>query len=371
MLSFGIAAIFILLSMSTTVRLEILRRFHSEGIDLFTVIKRPGAGVTAPGQIRILTPEIEEWLKDNNHLLVDVAAERRLNLPVAFHNLSFPASIVGTTAGYLPVNELKMKSGRFLSPEDTGQPFCVIGYQIYQKLRQVTKTNLAGQTLHIGPLAFQIIGILRPSKGFRSEYSIDESVIIPFATLVQYTQIPEVTKISIKTDPKYPIVELNDFIKSKLELFLGDASHYEVNNQQVFVEKIRNHVSDITLYLGFLGCIAFFLGVWGQFAFMARTVKTRKKLFSLMRIFGVRKRRIFWQVFMEAVLQGLIAWILGVAIGVICFQWLTQYFNWFPVISLNTYFITLAIALVFSSVVGLFSALQTGETRLNMMLQIE
>ena len=367
----GLASIFILFSMSVTVRMEILRRFHSEGIDLFTVIRRPDAGRVAPAQIRFLNLDFVEWLGRPGGSALKVAPERRLTLPVAYHSLRFSSFIVGSTDAYQSVYDLNVKAGRFLSFSDEKMPHCVIGYRVYRKLRGESGDGLIGQVLHIGPFAFRVIGILQPSKGFESEYSIDESILVPLSTLIQFTQNPEITKINIKTEPKDAISEINEYIRSRLNLYLGDASNYEVSNQQVFFEKIRREVEQITLYLGIAGCLLFFLGIHALVNLISSTVWERQKLFSLYRTFGVKNQKIYSQVLMETLIIGLLSWLIGLLFGGLIMPWLAQYFDWVLIIPLESYWATFVSTFLFCVIAGHFLAQQANRTRLNLMLRLE
>lgn len=367
----GIASIFILLSMSVTVRMEILRRFHSEGIDLFTVIKRPDAGQVAPAQIRYLNLDFVDWLNSSGGLVLKVAPERRLTLPISFHHQRFSSFIIGSTDAYQSVYDLKIRAGRFLSFVDDKKQHCVIGYRVYRKLRGEISGNLIGRVLHIGSFAFRIVGILQPSKGFESEYSIDESVLVPLSTLIQFTRNPEITKINIKTDPKDEIAEINDFIRSRLSMYLGDASNYEVSNQQVFIDEIRLEVEQITLYLGIAGCFLFFIGILLLVSLMRRAVQERQKLFSLYRTFGIKNRTIYLQVLSETMLLGFFCWSAGLLLGVVSMPWLTRHFGWVTIIPLESYWVTFAVMFLFCFTAGHFLAQQASRTRLNLMLQLE
>ena len=370
-LSLGIAAIFMLLSIGNTVRLEIIRRFQAEGADLFTVLKRPGESrKVAPNQTNILSLDFIDWFHQDNNPILELAPEKKLNLTVQYQTVEFSALIVGSTEDYAKVNELKLRAGRFLTPYDAGLSRCVIGQRVARRLQR-EPAELLGETLHLGPLAFQIVGILRPSRGFQSEYSINESILIPFRTMVQFTNDSEINKISIKTDPKYSIGELNDFIHAKLTLFLGDASNYEVTNQQVFIETIRNQTGQLSLYLGIAGCFLFLAGTFLFIQMMAWSVRERRKIFNLYRIFGVPVHFIHWQIFLETIGIGVMIGGIGILVGLWGMQLITNTFDWVLSIALPAYFIAWGSIFLLTPLIGYFSILQYDQTRLNMMLQME
>jgi len=360
----GSAAIFILFSLSATVRMEILRRFHAEGIELFTVLKRPNAGRVAPAQIRYLDLDFLDWLNSPGAPALKVAPERRLTLPIAFRNQRFSGFVVGSTEAYQSVFGLSLKAGRFFSFIDDFQPHCVIGARVYRRLQTETATALMGQTLHLGPLAFRIIGALEPSKGFESEYNIDESILVPLSTLRQFAYNPEITRMNVKTDPKAPVAEIYDFIDSRLELYLGDASNFEVSNQQVFIDEIQRKVELISLYIGIAGCVFLLAGLTSFVDLTRQTVWERRHL--MRRRWGSQTRRILYQIFAEIFCIGLFGWAVGWVLGALILPWLTGYFGWDSIIPPIAYLSTFVITLLFGAAIGYALAKPLTEAELNL-----
>ncbi|MBN2091565.1 ABC transporter permease [candidate division KSB1 bacterium] len=371
LLSLGIAAIVLLLTASEMVRTEILRRFHSEGIDLFTIIKKADAGRIASGQGRYLNPQIIEWLKEKNSPVLEAAPEKRINLPVRFHDQNFSAPIIGTTSSFQQVHDLKLRGGRFLSTIDKGQQHCVIGFEVFQKLRRMVNGDLVGKIIHIGPLTFQITGILRKSRGFQSEYSIDESVLIPLSTLLQFSNSLEISKIIIKAAPQYPISHVDDNIRNKLTLFLGDARNYEVTNQQIFIQRITEQSKQISTYTGLIGCLLLVLWFHLFIRLLGQSVDENKPLLSFYRILGVSESRLYWLIFFEVLVPGLLAWMIGVAIGYGLSLALAREMGWLIRFPLHILLSSFGITVLLIGLTSYFPAIEAGHTRLSMQLKLE
>lgn len=371
LLSLGIAAIVLLLSASEMVRTEILRRFHSEGIDLFTIIKKADTGHIAPGQKRYLNPQLIDWLKEQGSPILEAAPEKRINLPVRFHELHFSAPIIGTMSNFQQVHDLKLRGGRFLATIDKGQQHCVIGFEVYQKLRRVINRDLLGQIIHIGPLTFQISGILQKSRGFQSEYSIDESVLIPLITLLQYSNSLEIPKMIIKAAPQFSISQVDDYIRNKLTLFLGDAQNYEVTNQQVFIQRINEQSKQISTYFGLFGCLL--LVLWFHFfiKLLEHSIDENKHLLSFYRILGVSKRRLYWFIFFEALIPGLIAWIIGVIVGYGLTFVVAGGMGWLIRFPASIFLISFGITILLIGLATYFPAVEVGQIRLSLQLKLE
>lgn len=371
LLSLGIAAIALLLSASEMVRTEILRRFHSEGIDLFTVIKKADAGRIAPGQKRYLNPQIIDWLKGDHRPILEAAPEKRMNLPVRFHELNFSAPIIGTMSNFQQVHDLALLEGRFLSTIDKGQQHCVIGFEVYQKLRRVVNGELVGKIVHIGPLTFQISGILTKSRGFKSEYSIDESVLIPLSTLMQFSNSLEIPKIIIKAAPQFSISQVDDYIRTQLNLFLGDAQNYEVTNQQIFIKRITEQSKQISTWSGLIGCL--FLVLWFHLflRLLGQSVDENKPLLSFYRILGVSESRLYWLIFLEVLIPALFAWMIGLAIGYGLTFVLAREMGWLVRFPLHIFVISFGITVLLTGLTSYFPAIEAGHTRLSLQLKLE
>lgn len=368
----GLAAVFTLMSLGETVKFEILRRFHTEGIDLFTISKRAGTGSIAPRQIRYLGLDVINTLNPNDQYMLAIAPEAKLNQTVKWGNSHFEAPIIGTTSTYQNVFELKLQQGRFLLPHDDGAPVCVITHQVWRQLSRASgSADVLGKTLHIGPIVCRIVGILQASEGYQSDFGINKSILIPFNTLAQYLSTYEVTQITLKANPEADIAEVNAFIRTKLNQYLGDMSNYEVNNQQIFFQQIRDKISTYSVYIGLIGCIFLILGGHAFISLVAQTVSERRPEFRLTRVLGMRRRTLLLQILVETFIFGIFAWLIGITSGNFLLSLLSHWSGWVPQDPASAYWVTALIFIAFSLAVGIYPAIDAANQKLTMTFKTE
>ncbi|MBN1350923.1 ABC transporter permease [candidate division KSB1 bacterium] len=353
----GTAAIFFMMTYSNTIRVETFRRFHSEGMDLFSVIKRPGTGALGRGQFRRLTPEAVSYLKYDPDYILETAAEFQLSESITFNDMTFGAFISGVQESFFNALNLKLHSGRRLSRFDEGRAFCLLGYRVYQRLRERFSDTILNKPIHLGHNVFKIVGILAPCKSTTSEYSIDEAVFVPYSTLSQYLASAEITKITLKANPNRPIPDVTDYIHSSLERYLGDASIYEINNQHIFLQSIVDQANQISFIFGVIGSISLILGSISLLKLIIFINFDRDHTFKLLSDTGVKIGYLRLQLILEPLLVALLGGALGVVIGLVAAEVVIGHQNWIPVISANTHILCLAAASVLGLLIGLYPAL--------------
>ena len=371
MFAVGVGALFSFFALRRTVQSEIIKRFQAEGVNLFTVIKRCNADFCGRNQMRPLDLEVADRLSKNKNMELFVAPENRINMPVAYKTARFEAPILGVTESYRVVNELNVAQGRFLAYPDGGEHVCVVGNRVWEKLTEINLEKNPGAVLHIGPLAFRIIGVLHPYKGFQSEGNLDESVLVPFQTLARYQNDGQVSKISIRTTRPFSIKDIKNFIQLRLTMLLGDASAYEVTNQQVFIEKIRRQVNEISFYLGLVGVMFTLVGLFLLISVVSSRMKNRRKFNALINIFGANPQKIQIQFFIEIFLLGILTASLGVAIGRFFIQKLADALNWFAIIPVESFIFGYLFSFCLILIIGLFLIRPNRFYQPGMTLQME
>ncbi|NLP10272.1 ABC transporter permease, partial [bacterium] len=146
----GCTCLFVLLYSNNVVRRETARRFHSEGADLFSIIHRHGKSGRGASQIRRLNPSLLNVLKRDPSFIVGVTTESHRVEKVRYQGNEIETSVIGVTAGYRTVFDLKMQQGRFISELDSTAGFCVVGNKLHKRWTQATADSLIGRSLQIG-----------------------------------------------------------------------------------------------------------------------------------------------------------------------------------------------------------------------------
>lgn len=261
-LTVGCACLFVLMYSNHVVKLEVGRRFHAQGSDLFSIINRYGNGNLGAAQIRRLDPSTLDVLKRDPSFILGVAPEYHRTEKIRYRDAEMEMSAVGVSAAYGDVFDLHMQHGRFFSELDSTSDFCLIGYRVWKKWSTGPSDSLLGQSLQIGRQVCKIIGVLSPSSAVSGEYRLDESVLMPYYTMMQFHTDKEFTKVTLAANPARNITETADYIQSRLTQLSGDISAYEISNQTLFASRIAQRIKYISVIAGGLASMALLFGTW-------------------------------------------------------------------------------------------------------------
>jgi putative ABC transport system permease protein len=188
-MSIGVAAVVVLTALGDGARRYVVNEFSALGTNLVIVL--PGRSETGgfnPANAITGTPRD---LTVDDALAVRRASAARRVAPLAVGTSEISTGgrlretlVVGTTAEYVEVRNLKMGQGRFLPDDDWshGAPVIAMGSKVATEL--FGNTAALGQFVRIGDRRFRVIGVLGTS-GTGLGMNTDELAFVPVATAQQ------------------------------------------------------------------------------------------------------------------------------------------------------------------------------------------
>ncbi len=258
----GTGAIYLLLFMGDAYRQEIARRFYSQGMDLFSIIKKNQAEITGPAQIRDLDYSVAEYLKKDPRYVTHAAMEYFYPMDVRFDNETINIPTIGIRGDFAEVHNLSLSKGRFLSYLDAGKYHCVIGHGLAQRLGLTSAGSLTDKKITVLDRVFHIIGILDPVSSPTAEYRLDEALLLPFDTILPFLNAQKMTKMTLRVNPYQDVTTVERYIKTSLENYLGDISIYEITNQRIFLDVLQKQLFLWSRIVGICGFCFFVFGIW-------------------------------------------------------------------------------------------------------------
>jgi putative ABC transport system permease protein len=185
-MSIGVAAVVVLTALGDGARRYVVNEFASLGSNLIIVL--PGRSETGgfnPANAITGTPR-DLTVEDAQAITRAPAVLRTAPLTIGTSEATHDGklrdvTVVGVTADYLKVRNLKLGAGRFFSDKESGgtTAVAVIGTKIQSELFGVD--SAIGRTLRIGDRRFRVIGVLAQT-GQGLGMNADEVVILPVAT---------------------------------------------------------------------------------------------------------------------------------------------------------------------------------------------
>jgi len=179
-MSIGVAAVVVLTALGDGARRYVVQEFSAIGSNLVIVL--PGRSETrgfSPANLITETPR-DLTVEDAAAVARAAGVQRTAPLTLGVSEAAFggrlrEVTVVGTTADYALIRQLKVAQGRFL-PEDDRAQAAVIGAKIREELFGAEPA--VGRMLRVGDRRFRIVGVMG-STGQGLGINADEVVFLP------------------------------------------------------------------------------------------------------------------------------------------------------------------------------------------------
>ena len=362
-ISIGVAAVMIMTAIGQGSQRLALRQIENMGVNLLTI--KAGQVKKIMNRERQFEDVTSLRLRDAEAIAGEVPEVRAAapvqdrGFQVKYGNIAARAMVLGTTPEFKEVRNYALAGGRFFSEEENkaGLRVAVIGNDI---LNTLFKNRIPyGETIRIGKIPFEVIGVLRPIGASAEGGNEDIQVLIPLRTALRrvlnvnhlrliYVQIKDKSSMTrAESDIRELLRERHRLGRQGLRKKMDD---FTIHNQVTALAAERETTDSFTLLIAGLAGIALIVGGVGILAIMLLAVKERTNEIGLRRAIGARARDILFQFLLEALLLGLSGGVSGLVLGVFG-TWLVGITTALPVaIPLNV----VVLSIGFSLSVGLF-----------------
>ena len=315
--SIGVIAVISLTALGEGARRYVTDQFSTLGSQLLIVVPGknettgglPGTG-GAPNDLTLEDARaLGRALPDILHMVPITASSAN----ISHGDLSRQAMVLGSTADFRRVRELRMTRGRFLPQGDLERsaPIVVLGRKIAREL--FPGADPVGRTLRVGDWRMRVIGVLAV-RGTQMGVDMDESVVVPVATGLRMANRRSLRRIILGLRSQSDA----DAIKRKV-VALMSKRHGEEDITCLTQEAVMSSLSAIlrTLTLVVAGIAGISLGVAGVGVMnvMLVSVSERTTEVGLMKALGAGRRQILAVFLLEAVLLSSAGGAIGLGLG--------------------------------------------------------
>jgi putative ABC transport system permease protein len=318
-MAIGVAAVVTLTALGDGARRYVVREFSAIGSNLLIVLPgRTATGGINPGSFVSGTPR-DLTVDDAQALLRAPAVQRVAPLTVGTTELSVggrlrEGMVIGATAEFIDVRQLRMAQGRFLPQEDwnRGQQVMVIGAKLRAEL--FPNETALGQFVRVGDRRFRVIGVLAPT-GSGLGMNTDELAIVPVPLALAMFNTNTLFRILVEARNRDAIEAARGQVRDILKTRHDGEEDVTVITQDAMLATFDRLLG--TLTLGVAGIAAISLAVAGILVMnvMLVSVAQRRSEIGLLKALGASDGTIRMAFLAEAALLSAAGALAGYALG--------------------------------------------------------
>ncbi|MCX6236049.1 MAG: ABC transporter permease [Bacteroidia bacterium] len=231
-------------------------------------------------------------------------------------------NVKGDYPDYVKIDPCTVLKGRWINEMDIRdkRKVCVIGEKVFEQMFD-PKENPIGQYLKISGVYYQVVGLIKPETRININGRTEESVSLPFTTMLQtYNMGNQVHFLAITAKKGVPVSVVEDKVKSFIKKKHSIAPTDEQALNSVNIEKEFKQMSGLFLGIQILtwivGVGTLLAGVIGVSNIMLVIIKERTKEIGVQRAIGATPRTIIAQIMLESVVLTTVAGYIGLSLGV-------------------------------------------------------
>jgi len=350
----GVAAVIIMIAVSTGTEVAIAEQINSLGANLVFVMSsfsQGGAGGGMSASTGGLVYSDAEAIATSVPHVAGVAVEQSTTQTIKYGNTILEdVSILGTTPDFTTVREIQIFEGRFINEQDIDRSSrtAVLGATIAREL--FGDVYPIGQKISVGTLKLTIVGVFE-EKGLVSGVDYDARVYVPI-TLVfdklitsQFSRIAgdRVRMIYVAADDKENldevILQINLLLSKRHDVPL-ESPDFQISTQQDIIQTQSATTESFRILLAWVAGVSLIVGGIGIMNIMLVSVTERTREIGIRQAVGATPQDIRMQFLTEAIILSLIGGLLGVVFGV-SGAWIFSKFGDMPTV-VDTFSIVLA-----------------------------
>lgn len=367
----GVMSVIIIISVGAGAQSLILNQIKGMGSNLVGILpgksdeKGPPASVMGILITSLKYADVQTLVKDDPHIVAGAAYVKGTDTVTWGYN-KIDTNFVGTNAGYVEVEEIKIAQGHFFTETDekSNNRVAVLGSEVAEELFN-GGVDPVGQLVKIKKTSFTIIGVLakRGVSGFENQ---DNQIFVPITTAQKLLLgINHVSFARLKIDQANNVDKSMDYIKDKLRALHNidkpQNDDFSVRSMAQGLEVFTKVTNALRLFLVSVASIALVVGGIGIMNIMLAAVQERTREIGLRKAVGAKSSRILGQFLVETVTITFLGGLLGIILGALTSLIVAKVaksmgYDWDLVISVGSIMLACVVSVGVGLVFGLIPA---------------
>jgi putative ABC transport system permease protein len=286
---------------------------------------------------------------------VAISPEVRTNSQVGAEDQNWFTNVLGESPDYFGIRNWQFAEGTSFTDQDVhnAAKVAVVGQTV---VRQIFGDDDAlGQTLRVGNVPFQIVGVLAGKGLSIMGQDQDDAVIIPYTTAMKRIMgVTNLRTINVEaaTSDKIEQVQnqITDLLRQRHKIMTPLDDDFTIRNQQEFTDAATSTSRVMTILVGSIASVSLLVGGIGIMNIMLVSVTERTREIGIRMAVGAHGRDILLQFLIEATSLSTMGGIIGIVLGIGGAKLLSAFAQWPTLISP----LSVVLSFMFSACVGIF-----------------
>ena len=321
----GVAAVIVMLAVGEGAKRDVLGKIQGLGTNLLIVtvgqVKTVAGRPQIVGNVTTLDLRDARAVAEECSAVAKVAPIQSRKLAVKYGTGTTNTNIVGTSADFPAVREFRTIAGRFFDADEAqgAQRVAVVGQTVLTNLG--AGREALGDTIRIGNVPFEVIGILEPKGVSYTGIDEDDQIFIPVATALRRVfNITYLNNLYLQARDEEAMAsaarQVRELLRDRHRIRAGQPDDFLLQTQAEILDAAMETSQTFSLLLGSVAGVSLFVGGIGILALMVISVRERTMEIGVRRAVGARRRDILLQFVLEATSLSLAGGLIGTVVGV-------------------------------------------------------
>jgi putative ABC transport system permease protein len=285
---------------------------------------------------------------------------------VVYNNQNSSTAILGVELNYPEVKEIHPQEGLFFTQKDldNAEPVTILGSKIKEDLFAPGETAV-GKSVRIQAGRYRVVGVMEP-KGSVGEQNQDDRVYVPITNMS--SRISGNSSLNGKAISGFWLkakdqdqldaaqFQVVNILRIRHRIFPPEPDDFRFSNQIDIINTFSSIVELFTVLVSAIAGISLVVGGIGIANIMLVSVVERTREIGIRKAIGATNRAVLSQFLAEAIMVSLAGGAIGVGVGVGLAFAAANSFGFPFVISLESIFAGLALALLVGLLAGVIPA---------------
>ncbi len=354
----GVAAVIAVVGVGQGAQQKVQDQIASMGTNLVFVsagtVNRGGLHLGS-GATKSLTDDDMKAILREAPAVASAAPGSTSSQQVVFENQNWNTRVTGTTPDYFPIRDWPMAQGSTFTSDDVSHAadVAVLGDTVRQNL--FGGSDPVGQTIRIGSLPFQVVGVLAAKGQSGMGQDQDDSVFIPITTLQKKISGQDWLQFIMASAVSQPASyaaqnQITALLRDRHHIRPGQEDDFSVRNLADVAELADQSSRVMTLLLASIAGVSLLVGGIGIMNIMLVSVTERTREIGIRVAIGATEDDVRNQFLSESVMLSLMGGAIGILLGVGSSLLITRVLGWAVLISPTA----IVAAVFFAMGVGVF-----------------